>query len=272
MLKDFKKKILKIILLLLFVYSVLIVFLYFYQRNLLYHPNENNYSDDNLTVKVEKVKILTSDKLKLNGWFYKKNLRDLKTIIYFHGNAGTLDNRIHKLNHFDDMNVNFLIIAWRGFSGNKGRPTEDGLYIDGKSAVNWVVKQGVKEENIVLYGESLGTGVAIEIAQNKNFAGVILETPFTSMVDAAKKFYPYIPVSLLLKDRYENEKKVININIPIMIMHGEQDTIVPFTMGKKIFKIANDPKYSYFTKYDNHMMEYDDQLINSLKNFLKSLN
>ena len=134
------------------------------------------------------------------------------------------------------------------------------------------MKQGVKEENIILYGESLGTGVAIEIAQNKNYAGVILETPFTSMVDAAKKFYPYIPVSLLLKDRYENEKKVININIPIMIMHGEQDTIVPFTMGKKIFKIANDPKYSYFTKYDNHMMEYDDQLINSLKNFLKSLN
>ena len=272
MLNNPKKKILKILLVLFFVYLILLVFLYFYQRSLLYHPNENNYSGDNLTVKVEKVKIQTSDNLKLNGWFHKKNLSDYKTIIYFHGNAGTLDNRIHKLNHFKDIDVNFLIIAWRGFSGNEGKPTEDGLYIDGKSAVNWVLEQGIKEENIVLYGESLGTGITLEIAQNKNFAGVILETPFTSMVDAAKNFYPYIPVNLLLKDRYENEKKVRSINIPIMIMHGEKDTIVPFSMGKKIFEIANEPKYSYFTNYDNHMMEYDENLVLALKSFLRSLN
>ena len=272
MLNNLKKKILQIFLVLFFVYLIFLAFLYFYQRNLLYHPNENNYSGDNLTVKVEEVKIPTSDNLKLNGWFHKKNLSDYKTIIYFHGNAGTLENRIHKLNRFEDVDVNFLIISWRGFSGNKGKPTEDGLYTDGKSAVKWVMEQGVKEESIILYGESLGTGIALEISQNKNFAGVILETPFTSMVEKEKKFYPYIPVSLLLKDRYENEKKVIKINIPIMIMHGEKDTIVPFSMGKKIFEIANKPKYSYFTKHDNHMMEYDDQLINALKKFLKSLN
>ena len=134
------------------------------------------------------------------------------------------------------------------------------------------MEKGIKEENIVLYGESLGTGITLEIAQNKNFAGVILETPFTSMVAVAQNFYPYIPVNLLLKDRYENEKKVININIPIMIMHGEKDTIVPFPMGKKIFEMANEPKYSYFTKYDNHMMEYDENLVLALKTFLKSLN
>ena len=271
MLNNLKKKILQILFVLFFIYLALLVFLYFYQRNLLYHPNENNYSEDNLTVKVKKVKIQTPDNLKLNGWFHKKNLSDYKTIIYFHGNAGTLDNRIHKLNHFKDIDVNFLIIAWRGFSGNQGKPTENGLYMDGKSAVNWVLEQGVKQKNIVLYGESLGTAIALEIAQKKNFAGVILETPFTSMVAAAQNFYPYIPVSLLLKDRYENEKKVMNTNIPIMIMHGEKDTIVPFSMGKRIFEIANEPKYSYFTKYDNHMMEYDDQLINALKGFLKSL-
>ena len=271
MLNNPKKLTLQIFLILFFIYSIFLIFLYFYQRDLLYFPNENNYSGDKLTVKVKKIKIPTPDNLKLNGWFHEKNLSNYKTIIYFHGNAGTLDNRVHKINHFQDMDVNFLIIAWRGFSGNKGRPTEDGLYRDGISAVNWVLEQGVKEKNIVLYGESLGTGITSEIAQNRNFAGVILETPFTSMVDVAKKFYPYVPVSLLLKDRYENENKVVNINIPIMIMHGEKDTIVPFSMGKKIFEIANEPKYSYFTKYDDHMMEYDDQMINTLKGFLKSL-
>jgi fermentation-respiration switch protein FrsA (DUF1100 family) len=124
----------------------------------------------------------------------------------------------------------------------------------------------------VIYGESLGSGVATEIAQNSNFAGLVLETPFTSMIDAAKNFYPYIPVSLLLKDKYDNQNKIKNINIPVLVMHGEVDQIVPFWMGKRIFEIANEPKYSYFTKFDDHMMEYDEKLVFALKTFFKSLN
>ena len=253
-------------------YLLILIFLYFNQRNLMYHPNENNYSDDQLSVKIEKVKILTEDNIELIGWYHNKDLKNNKTILYFHGNAGSLENRIHKLNHFGDMNVNFLIIAWRGFSGNEGSPSEDGLYKDGDSALKWLSEKGINEKNIIIYGESLGTGVATHLSQNRNFAGVILETPFTSMVDAAKEFYPYIPVELLLKDKFENKKKVKKINSPILIMHGEADQIVPFSMGKKIFDIANEPKYSYFTKYDNHMMEYDKSLIKALNSFLNSLN
>ena len=135
-----------------------------------------------------------------------------------------------------------------------------------------MIKKGVDEKNIVIYGESLGTGVATHLSQNKEFAGVILETPFTSMIDAAKKFYPYIPVGLLLKDKFENKNKIKNIKSPILIMHGEKDQIVPFEMGKKMFEIANEPKYSYFTKYDNHMMEYDESLVKALNSFLINLN
>ena len=262
----------QIISIIFFIYFLVLVFLYFYQRNLLYHPNENNYSEDKISVDIENVRIKTSDNIELLGWYHEKNLKDFKTLIFFHGNAGSLENRIHKLNHFRDMNINFLIIAWRGFSGNNGNPSEQGLYEDGKSAIDWLIKKGVSEKNLILYGESLGTGVATHLAQNKNFAGVILETPFTSMIDAAKKFYPYIPVKLLLKDKFENYKKIKNINSPILIMHGEVDQLVPFSMGKKIYEIANEPKYSYFTKYDNHMMEYDENLVLALKSFFKSLN
>ena len=262
----------QIILIIFLVYFFILIFLYFYQRNLLYHPNENNYSGDQLSVDIKKVKILTSDKIELIGWYHEKNIKNLKTLLFFHGNAGSLENRIHKLNHFKEMDINFLIIAWRGFSGNKGKPSEKGLYDDGQSAINWLKNNGLDEKNLILYGESLGTGVATHLAQNKNFAGIILETPFTSMIDAAKTFYPYIPVKLLLKDKFENQKKIKNINLPILIMHGEVDQIVPFSMGKKIYEIANEPKYSHFTKYDNHMMEYDEKLILALKSFLKSLN
>ena len=170
------------------------------------------------------------------------------------------------------IKVIFLIIAWRGFSGNDGNPTENNLYIDGKSALEWLKNNGVDENNIIIFGESLGTGIATEIAQKGNFAGLILETPFTSMVEAAKNFYPYIPVGLLLKDKYENQKKIKSINIPVLVMHGEADKIVPFWMGKKIFDLANNPKYSYFTKDDDHMMEYDSNLVSMLNDFLKRLN
>ena len=224
------------------IYLSVLVLLFIFQRSLMYLPLENNYSGDKLEVEVEKVKIITSDNINLLGWFHKKDLNKFKTIVYFHGNAGTLENRIHKLNHFKDMDINFLIIAWRGFSGNEGKPSEKGLYIDANSAIKWLKKLGLAEKDIILYGESLGTGVATEIAQSNNYAGLILETPFTSMIEAAKNFYPYIPVSLLLKDKYDNQNKIKNINTPVLVMHGEIDQIVPFWMGKKSYEISNQTK------------------------------
>ena len=99
-----------------------------------------------------------------------------------------------------------------------------------------------------------------------------MESPFTSMVAAGKSKYPIFPIGLLLKDKYESDKKIKNIKSPVLVMHGEADTIVPFWMGKKIYELANNPKYYYFPEYDDHMMEYNDKLLNTLKSFIKSLN
>ena len=254
------------------VYLVITLFLYFSQRKLLYHPTANNYSGDRLVVLIEKVKIKTKDNIELLSWYHKKNINDYKTILFLHGNAGTLEDRIHKINHFKDIDINFLLLSWRGFSGNNGYPSEKGIYEDARSAVRWLKNKGIVEKNIIIYGESLGTGAAVEIAQNNDFAGVILESPFTSMIDAGKTKYPFFPVRLLLKDKYESDKKIKNIKSPILIMHGEVDRIVPFWMGEKMYKLANEPKYSYFSKYDDHMMEYNEKLLNKLKKFIYSLN
>ena len=158
MLKKFRNNLLSFLQLIILVYLFLLAFLYFYQRNLMYHPDENNYFNDKLSVNIEEVEISTQDGLGLLGWYHEKDIRKNKTILFFHGNAGSLENRIHKLNHFRDMSVNFLIVAWRGFSGNEGKPSEIGLYEDGESAIRWLMKKGVDEKNIVIYGESLGTG------------------------------------------------------------------------------------------------------------------
>ena len=274
----FKKNFIKmnlftlLLLILILVYFTILASTYIFQRNLLYHPTENNYSGDQILVSIEKVTIRTKDNINLIAWYHNKNIEKYKTILFLHGNAGSLENRIHKINHFKNMNVNFLIIAWRGFSGNKGKPSETGLYLDARSAVEWLKSQGISENQIIIYGESLGTGVAVEIGQNKNFAGIILESPFTSMIEAGKEIYPYLPVKLLLKDKYQSDKKIKNIKSPILVMHGKVDNIVPFYMGKKMYKLANEPKYSYFSDYDDHMMEFNKKLLNELKKFITSLN
>ena len=137
-----------IILVLISFYILLLSLVFLFQRNLLYHPSIDNYLENEVEkepTEIEKVKIIIDDNITLTGWFYKKNIKKFKTILFFHGNAGSLANRTYKLNHFKNLNVNFLIIAWRGFSGNKGKPTEEGLYKDAKSAVDWLNKKGVDD-------------------------------------------------------------------------------------------------------------------------------
>ena len=264
-----------IILTLVSFYVLLLAIMFFFQRSFLYHPSIDNYLKDqsiNEPSEIEKVKITTDDNIKLVAWFYNKDIKKFKTILFFHGNAGSLENRTYKLNHFKGLNVNFLIIAWRGFSGNKGKPNEIGLYEDAKAAIKWLSIKGIKEKNIILYGESLGTGVAVEVAQNKNYAGVILESPFTSMTNVGKKHYPFLPVSFLLKDKFESYKKITNISVPILIIHGKVDKIVPYDMGKKMYQLANEPKFFYSQEYGDHMVDYDENLLLALKKFIQSLN
>ena len=252
-------------------YIIIIVFVYFYQRNLLYHPSENNYLNNKIVFDYEEIFIETGDNIKLKSWFIKKNLSKFKTILFFHGNAGNLLNRVHKLNELNKLDVNILLISWRSFSGNKGKASEKNLYYDANGAIKWLNEQRINNNNIILYGESLGTGVATELASKNKFAGVILESPFTSIADAAKIYYPYLPVNLLLKDRYDSKNKIKKINSPILIMHGKKDNIVPQKMGLELFENANNPKFSYFPENDDHMMEYNDELLFKIKNFINKL-
>ena len=261
---------LNIFYILLFVYFLIVIFLFFYQRKLLYHPSENNYLDETqLNHTIEKTFIQSNDKLV--SWYFKKNPK-FKTILFFHGNAGKLDNRVYKLNELSKLELNYLIVAYRGFSGNAGNPTESGLYEDANFAKIWLNKNGVKDKDIIIYGESLGTAVAIDLASRYNFSGIILESPFTSMLDLAQKYYPIFPVKLILKDRYESRKKLNDIKSPVLVMHGKKDKIVPFYMGEQILEALSSPKFSYFNDNDDHMMEYNEDLLGSIKNFLVQVN
>ncbi len=250
-------------------YFVVVVFIYFYQRNLLYHPSENNYQNDEIKFDYEEVNIEVENEIKLKSWLINKDFKKLKTLLIFHGNAGDLSNRIYKLNELNKLRINILLISWRGFSGNNGSPTEKNLYKDAEAAIKWLNKKNVSNSQIVLYGESLGTGIAVEMGKKNDFNSIILESPFTSIENSAKIYYPYLPVKYLLKDRYDTINKIKMVKSPIMIMHGEKDDVVPFSMGKKLFDEANNPKHSYFTSTDDHMMEFNSELLREIKNFIE---
>ncbi len=250
-------------------YLVIVIFVYFFQRNLLYHPSENNYQNDEAKFNYDVINIDVEKDIRLKSWLINKDFTKFKTLLIFHGNAGDLSNRIYKLNELDKLEINILLISWRGFSGNNGSPTEKNLYKDAEAAIKWLNKKNVKNNQIILYGESLGTGVAVEMAKKNNFNGVILESPFTSIENSAKIYYPYLPVKFLLKDRYDSISKIKMIKSPILIMHGEKDDVVPISMGKKMFEKANNPKHSYFTQSDDHMMEFNSKLLNEVKNFIE---
>ncbi len=254
---------------LIIAYIVLIIFIYFYQRNLLYHPSENNYQNDKIQFNYDEIFIKVDKKIQLKSWIIKKDFKKFKTLVIFHGNAGHLSNRIYKLNELNKLDINILLISWRGFSGNKGSPTEYNLYTDAKASIKWLNKEGVNSNQIVLYGESLGSGVAVEVGKENNFNSIILESPFTSIENSAKIYYPYLPVRLLLKDRFDSISKIKMINTPILIMHGKKDEVIPFSMGKELFEKANSPKHSYFTTNDDHMMEFNSSLLQTIKDFIE---
>ena len=261
--------ILSITFILIGIYFFVTIFLYFYQNKLLYHPNINSRSNYELNHKVNEILITSDDDI--IAWHYKKN-ENYKTLVFFHGNAGNLSNRIYKLNELSKLKLNYLIFAYRGFNGNKGKPYEAGLYKDAENVISWLKSKNIVENNIILYGESLGTAIAIHTAQMKNFAGIILEAPFTSMVTLGQKYYPIFPVKFLLKDKYESLKKIINVKSPVLVMHGKKDKIVPFKMGLEIYEKLNGQKFKYFNDQDDHMMEYNPDLVRAIENFINQLN
>ena len=254
---------------LLAVYLLVLLFIYFNQRNLLYHPGDNNYLDDKIQFSYKEVFIEVDQDIKLKSWLIEKDLKKYKTLVFFHGNAGNLFNRVHKLNELHKLEINILIISWRGFSGNLGKPTEKNFYQDAQKSIEWLNSKGIESKKIILYGESLGTGVAVELAQKNIFNSIILESPFTSMAKTAKIYYPYLPVNLLLKDKYDSINKIHKITKPILIMHGMKDDLVPYIMSVELFNKANKPKYSFFPKDDNHMMDFNDELLDKIRLFIK---
>jgi hypothetical protein len=195
----------------------------------------------NIPPEVSEVYIETADNLRLQSFFIS-NSSSSSIIIYFHGNAGNIYERIPELINLSKTGVSVLGIGYRGYGKSTGKLSERGIYLDGQAALKYAKeKLNYSKDKMFLYGRSLGSVVALEMARNNNFAGVVLITPLTSGREILKA-HNYGPISLLVGDVIDNMKKVPDISLPVLIIHGDKDEVVPWEMGKKIFSALKKPK------------------------------
>ena len=242
-------------------YVLLVAAVYAFQRNLLYLPDrgvpdlrEGGVPD------MRAVSLSTNDGLTLLAW-YKEAAPGQPTLVYFCGNAGHIGHRGSKARHYLDAGMGVLLVGYRGYGSNPGSPSEDGLYADGRAALDFLAATGVAPAQTVLYGESIGTGVAVHLAAERAavapFGAVVLEAPYASMVAVAAKHYPFLPARWLVKDRFESVSKIARVRAPVFVFHGEKDNTIPIRTGRDLFAAAVEPKESLWIAGARHNDLYD---------------
>ncbi|MEQ8193248.1 MAG: alpha/beta hydrolase [Rhodospirillales bacterium] len=220
--------------------------LYFFQRHLMYlpHADRPDRAMAGLT-DMREVSLQTADGLALLAW-YREARANKPTVVFFHGNAGHIGHRGGKARILLDAGLGLLLVEYRGYGGNPGRPGEAGLYQDGRAALSFLAASGLRGRQMVLYGESLGTAVAVRLAGERSesdpIGALVLEAPFTSIADVAAHHYPIFPARYLLKDRFHADRWIGKHAGPLLVLHGLDDNVVPARFGKKLFEAAKEPK------------------------------
>ncbi len=254
------------------IYLFFVLIMFFFQRSLLYLPSKEKldpsfYSNTGL----KKVKLITSDKLVLSSLFIKPSAKNQNTVVVFHGNAGHIGHRVDKFRPFLEEGYGLLLVEYRGYGENLGKPTESGFYKDGKAALNFLSKQKIPKEKTILYGESLGCGLAVKLSTLHRFNATILEAPYTSISDIASHHYWYLPAKLLVLDRFDIISKIKNIKSPLLVLHGENDNVISIKFGEKVFNSAREPKTAIFISKAGHNNLYEFNIYDKIQKFLKEL-
>ena len=223
-------------------YAMAVAGLYAAQRRLLFVPDTTE--PDPLRAGVPEVEVIgvpTADGLSLLAWYVPPREADGFTVLLLHGNAGNIAHRAGRLRALNQLGWGVLLLEYRGYGGNAGSPSEAGLVMDAQAGLAELRRRGVAANRTLLWGESLGTGLAVRLGSENPVAAVLLDSPYTSITDAAARQYPFVPVRQLLKDRFESLSRVAGIAAPILVMQGSADRLVPPAMGRAIAAAANVP-------------------------------
>jgi len=224
-------------------FVIFIGFFFIFQSRYIYYPERVLSADPgSIGLHFESVSFETQDGVKLSGWFIPtESARGV--ILFCHGNAGNISHRLDSIQIFHQLGLDVFIFDYRGYGQSQGKPTEQGTYTDVEAAWRYLVEERqVSPDDVIVFGRSLGAAVAVWLAQSHTPRALILESTFTSLPDIAARLYPYLPVRLLLRFEYNTAEYLGRVNCPVLIVHSRDDEIMPFSHGRQLFEIANEPK------------------------------
>jgi uncharacterized protein len=236
------------------IYVLTIVGLTVFQRRLQYLPDRRLVDPTQGGMSgVEDLRLTTDDGETLVAWYVPaKDGHPL--ILYFHGNGGALVDRIPRFRALTASGYGLLAIAYRGYGGSTGSPTQKGLMADGETAYLEARTRGYDGDRIVLMGESLGTGVATALAATHEAAALVLDSPYSSAVEVAAAHYAVFPVKWLMFDQFRSDLAIGDVHIPILVLHGDEDDVVPISLARRLFELANEPKTFMLVSGGKHLV------------------
>lgn len=227
-------------------YLCLVLLLYFMQERMVFlagipgrqleaTPQHAGFDYDDVTIR-------TSDGLSLHGWYVYAH-KPRGTVLFLHGNAGNISHRLDSIAIFHELGLDTLIIDYRGYGQSEGKPSEEGTYLDAEAAWRYLLtRRGKDPSRIVVFGRSIGGGVAAWLAARHESAALIVESSFTSAVDIAAQLYPYMPVRLMARLKYPVADNLAKVQSPVLVVHSRDDEIIPFAMGERLYDLAPSPK------------------------------
>jgi fermentation-respiration switch protein FrsA (DUF1100 family) len=226
---------------------LLVLLLRLFEDRLIFFPDGDVTGDEDRSrsrVPLEDVFFQTSDGVRLHAWWAGSSAAEaVLTILYFHGNAGNLTNRIDNIGFLQQLPANVLAVDYRGYGKSQGRPSEEGVYRDAEAAYDYLVRvRGIPAEHVVLLGQSLGTAVAVDLATRRPVAGLILECGFPSAPRVAQKAIWIPGLRFILRSRFDSASKLKSLTVPVLVAHCRQDPVIPYALGEELFAAAHEPK------------------------------
>ncbi|MCP4218707.1 MAG: alpha/beta hydrolase [bacterium] len=255
-------------------YAALTLYIYLNQNRMVFIPFHTFYDTPAaIGVSFREVTLTTPDGIKLHSWYVGSN-EGRPVVLFCHGNAGNISFRMDTLAVFKRLGLDVFLFDYRGYGKSEGQPTEEGAYVDGQTAWDYLVeKEGIEPGRIILMGRSLGGAVAARLALKVKAAGLILESTFTSIPDMGAKFYPYLPIRLLTNIHFNTLRLIKKLELPILVVHSPQDELVPYSHGKALFEAAVCQK-TFLEISGSHNQGFVDSgktYINGLRKFIDEL-
>lgn len=241
-----------VLVLLLGAYSAINLYAYSIQSQLMYFPALERLSPKQVGLdNVEEVTLVTDSGISLTSW-YGRASAGKPTILFFHGNGGAVYHRDYRFRDFMAEGYGVFILGYPGYGGNDGRPSELSFQEGASLSYDYLRNQGLGSDEIVIYGESIGSGVAVHLAANVQARGLVLEAPMSSTVDVAREHYPFLLANRFLTDKFQSINRIGDIDMPLLVIHGDRDQVIPISIGRKLFEQARDPKTFITVEGANH--------------------